>query len=199
MKLINERSCERLPGLTYHFIIRTIFCVTAVLGGKLHLDGEESEPALLVSHVNALHPARLQLTGGGHVLTYTCARKCLPHLACWSMPSSELTRLRPRIQDSSWMPWWEGVCFQGVSSCQHFLCVYQCWHYRGSSEAVWRRFQIVWALAQWWGQVCKGMRSWATWSSSCSLQRGWTIWPLNVPPNSNNSMVLWDTRVTTYP
>lgn len=74
---MNERSLGHLPGLTYHFIIRAIFCVTGVSEGKLHLDEEESEPALLRSHVNSLYPARLLLTGGGHVLTYTCARKHL--------------------------------------------------------------------------------------------------------------------------
>lgn len=59
---------------TYHVIIRAIFCTTGVSGGKLHLDEEESEPAL-VSRVNALHPAAHRR---GHVLTYTCARKHLP-------------------------------------------------------------------------------------------------------------------------
>ena len=35
---------------------------------------------------------------------------------------------------------------------------------------------------------------WATWCSCrcpCSLQGIWTRWPLRVPSNSNNSMVLW--------
>lgn len=105
---------------------------------------------LLVSHVNVLCCVRLLLTGGGHVLTYTCARKHLPPvlLAGGGPWGSELTRLRPRIQDSSWMPWWEDVCFEGVSSPQHSLCVYQCWNYRDSSEAMWGRFQVVQVLTE---------------------------------------------------
>lgn len=85
----------------------------------------------------------------------------LPHLVCWrwSIPRSELTRLRPKIQDSSWMPWWEDVCFEGVSSHQHLLCVYQCCHYRGSSEAMWGRFQVVLALTE----ACTMVRASVQW------------------------------------
>lgn len=32
------------------------------------------------------------------------------------------------------------------------------------------------------------------WSCSCSLQGHWTQWPLKVPSNSNNSMILWVPR-----
>lgn len=138
----HERSCEYLPGLTC-FIISSIFCVTGVSGGKLHLNGEESEPSCVscecaVPCKAAAHRRR------ACAYLHLCKETPSPCLACWrmSMPSSELTRLRPRIQDSSWMPWWEDVCFEGVSSPQHSLCVYQCWSYRDSSEAMWGRFQV---------------------------------------------------------
>lgn len=73
------------------------------------------------------------LHGEGMCLPIPVQGNTFPHLACWrwSMPTSELTRLRLRIQDSSWMPWWEDVCFEGVSSPQHSLHVYQCWRFRG--------------------------------------------------------------------
>ena len=53
----------------------------------------------------------------------------------------------------------------------------------------------MWWMSSPWRLSRSGWtKLWATWSSwgcLCSLQGSWTRWPLKVPSNSNDSMILW--------
>ena len=53
-------------------------------------------------------------------------------------------------------------------------------HVLGDSQG-----QAGWALSAWWSCRCP-----------CALQGGWTRWPLRVPSNSNDSLILWNFLLT---